>query len=131
MYFCSRTGGAKICFHFDTLRRNLVEVKPCERYSVQQVKKAIADSMGPRPAYLVSEGTFEALVSPLIEDMLQPALDTVSSVKEQLAVIGTESIPDHVKARFPAMQQKIVAVVQDAIEHYSEKTIEMVSTLYP
>lgn len=122
-----RSGGAKIYFHFEKLQQRFQSINPCRRYTLEEVSKAIMESNGTRPTFLVSQATFETMVMPLIREMLPPAHECVREVMAELRHVSGLCVPEDVKLRFPRMAEILKSVVQESVEEFSEKTFEVVS----
>ena len=128
LYFsnCS-IGGAKIRFILhNQLEKCFSSIRPCDKYTLQQVLLVIRKSNGPRPPFFASELAFEALVKPLIEDIQKPALQCVKQVEEELLKVLNASLPLEVLQRFPPIKREIIKVVGELVEECVATTEEKV-----
>lgn len=119
-------GGAKICRIFSELRKEFSKDAPTEEYCLEQVIMAIRNSNGPRPPFYLSEPAFEALAKPLIRDLLEPSIECVQDVMDELRNICNSSFPKDVSVRYPNIVAEVTLIVDGLIEKCSEKTKDMV-----
>ncbi|KAJ1531410.1 hypothetical protein ONE63_000091 [Megalurothrips usitatus] len=124
----NRVGGAKICRIFSELRKEFSKDAPTEEYCLEQVIMAIRNSNGPRPPFYLSEPAFEALAKPLIRDLLEPSIECVQDVMDELRNICNSSFPKDVSVRYPNIVAEVTLIVDGLIEKCSEKTKDMVCT---
>ena len=125
------SGGARICYIFHhTLSRALHGINPLEGLNRKDILHAISNAMGPRPALFVSEMAFELLVKRQIRLLLQPSLQCVELVYEELQRIiqyCLSNLRDF--QRFPILRERMNAVVMGLIRGRLPVTNQMVENL--
>ena len=125
------SGGARICYIFhQTFSEALNDIKPLEGLSRTDVLHAISNAMGPRPALFVSEMAFELLVKKQIRLLLQPSLQCVELVYEELQRIIQYCL-SHLRdfQRFPTLREQMNSVVMSLIRKRLPITNQMVENL--
>ena len=125
------SGGARICYIFhQTLSRALHIIDPLEGLKRTDILHAISNAMGPRPALFVSEMAFELLVKRQIRLLLQPSLQCVELVYEELQRIIQYCL-SHLRdfQRFPILRERMNAVVMGLIRERLPVTNQMVESL--
>ncbi len=125
------SGGARICYIFHhTLTSALNAIDPLEGLSRSDILHAISNAMGPRPALFVSEMAFELLVKRQIRLLLQPSLQCVELVYEELQRIIQYCL-SHLRdfQRFPILREQMNTVVMGLIRERLPVTNEMVENL--
>ncbi len=124
------SGGARICYIFHTtFSEALTQIKPLEGLSRNDILHAISNSMGPRPALSVSEIAFELLVKRQISLLLQPCLQCVELVYEELQRIQYNLSNFRDFQRFPVLRERMNAVVMALIRKRLPITNRMVEDL--
>lgn len=125
------SGGARICYIFhQTFAAALSNIKPLEGLTRTDVLHAISNAMGPRPALFVSEMAFELLVKKQIRLLLQPSLQCVELVYEELQRIiqyCLTRLRDF--QRFPTLRERMNNVVMALIRKRLPITNEMVENI--
>ena len=125
------SGGARICYIFhNTFSEALNAIQPLEGLNRTDILHAISNAMGPRPALFVSEMAFELLVKRQIRLMLQPSLQCVDLVYEELQRIiqyCLSSVRDF--QRFPTLRERMNSVVMSLIRRRLPITNQMVENL--
>lgn len=125
------SGGARICYIFhNTFADALNEILALEGLDRSDVLHAISNAMGPRPALFVSEMAFELLVKRQIRLLLQPSLQCVELVYEELQRIiqyCLSRIRDF--QRFPTLRERMNQVVMSLIRNRLPITNRMVENL--
>ena len=125
------SGGARICYIFhQTFSQALNNIRPLEGLSRSDVLHAISNAMGPRPALFVSEMAFELLVKKQIRLLLQPSLQCVELVYEELQRIIQYCL-SHIRdfQRFPTLREQMNSVVMSLIRQRLPVTNQMVESL--
>ena len=125
------SGGARICYIFhNTFSEALNAIQPLEGLNRTDILHAISNAMGPRPALFVSEMAFELLVKRQIRLMLQPSLQCVDLVYEELQRIiqyCLSNLRDF--QRFPTLRERMNSVVMSLIRRRLPITNQMVENL--
>ena len=125
------SGGARICYIFhNTFSDALNAIQPLEGLNRTDILHAISNAMGPRPALFVSEMAFELLVKRQIRLMLQPSLQCVDLVYEELQRIiqyCLSNLRDF--QRFPTLRERMNSVVMSLIRRRLPITNQMVENL--
>lgn len=125
------SGGARICYIFhNTFSEALNAIQPLEGLNRTDILHAISNAMGPRPALFVSEMAFELLVKRQIRLMLQPSLQCVDLVYEELQRIiqyCLSNVRDF--QRFPTLRERMNSVVMSLIRRRLPITNQMVENL--
>lgn len=122
------SGGARICYIFHhTFSEALNNIKPLEGLTRTDILHAISNAMGPRPALFVSEMAFELLVKRQIRLLLQPSLQCVELVYEELQRIIQYCL-SHLRdfQRFPTLREQMNTVVMSLIRSRLPVTNRMV-----
>ena len=125
------SGGARICYIFhNTFSDALNAIEPLDGLNRSDILHAISNAMGPRPALFVSEMAFELLVKRQIRLMLQPSLQCVDLVYEELQRIIQYSL-SHIRdfQRFPTLRERMNGVVMGLIRRRLPITNKMVENL--
>lgn len=125
------SGGARICYIFHhTFSETLNAIQPLEGLQRSDVLHAISNAMGPRPALFVSEMAFELLVKRQIRLLLQPSLQCVELVYEELQRIIQYCL-SHIRdfQRFPTLREKMNHVVMGLLRQRLPVTNQMVENL--
>eukprot|EP00743_Colponemidia_sp_Colp-15_P002183 GILK01002369.1.p1 GENE.GILK01002369.1~~GILK01002369.1.p1 ORF type:complete len:787 (-),score=132.68 GILK01002369.1:482-2842(-) len=122
-------GGARMSFIFhDVFGRVLAEVDPLDGLSDQEIRTAIRNATGPRPALFVPEISFELLVKKQIQRLEEPSLQCVDLVFEELQrVVQQCEIAEMV--RFGRLRERIVEVVGQVLRRCLGPTNQMISNL--
>ena len=125
------SGGARICYIFhNTFAEALTAIEPLEGLKRSDILHAISNAMGPRPALFVSEMAFELLVKRQIRLLLQPSLQCVELVYEELQRIIQYCL-SHIRdfQRFPTLRERMNSVVMGLLRQRLPVTNQMVDSL--
>ena len=125
------SGGARICYIFhNTFAEALTTIEPLEGLKRSDILHAISNAMGPRPALFVSEMAFELLVKRQIRLLLQPSLQCVELVYEELQRIIQYCL-SHIRdfQRFPTLRDRMNNVVMGLLRQRLPVTNQMVDSL--
>ena len=125
------SGGARICYIFhNTFAEALTAIEPLEGLKRSDILHAISNAMGPRPALFVSEMAFELLVKRQIRLLLQPSLQCVELVYEELQRIIQYCL-SHIRdfQRFPTLRDRMNNVVMGLLRQRLPVTNQMVDSL--
>ncbi|XP_043711310.1 dynamin-related protein 3A-like isoform X3 [Telopea speciosissima] len=105
------SGGARIHYIFQSLFvKSLEEVDPCDDLTDEDIRTAIQNATGPRSALFVPEVPFEVLIRRQIARLLEPSLQCLRFVYDELIKIGRgcESIE---MQRFPVLRKRVDEVL--------------------
>lgn len=125
------SGGARICYIFHHIFSDtLNSIGPLEGLTRSDILHAISNAMGPRPALFVSEMAFELLVKRQIRLLLQPSLQCVELVYEELQRIIQYCL-SHIREfqRFPTLREQMNTVVMGLLRERLPMTNQMVENL--
>lgn len=125
------SGGARICYIFHHIfSETLNSIAPLEGLKRSDILHAISNAMGPRPALFVSEMAFELLVKRQIRLLLQPSLQCVELVYEELQRIIQYCL-SHIRdfQRFPTLREQMNTVVMSLLRERLPMTNQMVENL--
>lgn len=125
------SGGARICYIFHHIFSDtLNSIGPLEGLTRSDILHAISNAMGPRPALFVSEMAFELLVKRQIRLLLQPSLQCVELVYEELQRIIQYCL-SHIRdfQRFPTLREQMNTVVMGLLRERLPMTNQMVENL--
>ncbi|CAI8032109.1 Dynamin-1-like protein [Geodia barretti] len=125
------SGGARICYIFHHIfSETLGTIAPLEGLQRSDILHAISNAMGPRPALFVSEMAFELLVKRQIRLLLQPSLQCVELVYEELQRIIQYCL-SHIREfqRFPTLREQMNTVVMGLLRERLPLTNQMVENL--
>ena len=125
------SGGARICYIFHHIFSDtLSSIAPLEGLQRSDILHAISNAMGPRPALFVSEMAFELLAKRQIRLLLQPSLQCVELVYEELQRIIQYCL-SHIREfqRFPTLREQMNTVVMGLLRERLPLTNQMVENL--
>ena len=125
------SGGARICYIFHNIfAETLNSIAPLEGLKRADILHAISNAMGPRPALFVSEMAFELLVKRQIRLLLQPSLQCVELVYEELQRIIQYCL-SHIRdfQRFQTLREQMNTVVMGVLRERLPVTNRMVESL--
>lgn len=125
------SGGARICYIFHHIFSDtLNSIGPLEGLTRSDILHAISNAMGPHPALFVSEMAFELLVKRQIRLLLQPSLQCVELVYEELQRIIQYCL-SHIRdfQRFPTLREQMNTVVMGLLRERLPMTNQMVENL--
>eukprot|EP01006_Ploeotia_vitrea_P035530 TRINITY_DN65896_c10_g1_i1.p1 TRINITY_DN65896_c10_g1~~TRINITY_DN65896_c10_g1_i1.p1 ORF type:complete len:384 (+),score=215.42 TRINITY_DN65896_c10_g1_i1:38-1153(+) len=124
-------GGARISYIFhDVFARGLEEIDPFDYLTDQDIRTAIRNATGPRPALFVPEISFELLVRKQIERLLSPSLQCVDLVFDELQRVCSQC-ENHVAQlkRFPKLRSALANVVRSMLKDRVQPTKDMIQNL--
>lgn len=122
-------GGARIRYIFsESFAKSLSDLKSTTGLSTTDIRTAIRNAAGPKPALFVPEKAFEQLVKKQIELLRDPALLCVDQVHAELLRI-VASLPAKDLARFPKLRERIVDVATGVLKRNLKETTRMIDTL--
>ncbi|KAI8547669.1 hypothetical protein RHMOL_Rhmol07G0214100 [Rhododendron molle] len=104
-------GGARIHYIFQSIFvKSLEEVDPCDDLTNEDIRTAIQNATGPRNALFVPEVPFEVLVRRQIARLLDPSLQCLRLVYDELIKITRtcEAMEIH---RFPLLRRRLNEVM--------------------
>eukprot|EP01135_Chromosphaera_perkinsii_P003144 Nk52_evm33s236 gene=Nk52_evmTU33s236 len=109
-------GGARICYIFhETFGRTLDMVDPLDGLDVNDIRTAIRNATGPRPALFVPEVSFELLVKKQIKRLEDPSLRCCELVHEELNRIVFQCEGQELM-RFHKLRQQVIDVVNSLLK---------------
>lgn len=105
-------GGARINYLFhENYKKSIMNVDPFEHLTEQDIQTAIKNSAAMNPSLFVPEGAFEVLVKQQIARLLEPSLELVKGVGEELERLILEiKLPE--LNRYYKLQSKMHDVMQ-------------------
>jgi len=122
-------GGARINQIFnETYVHALNSIESTEGLSALDVRNAIRNATGPRPALFVPEAAFEVLTRQQISRLEAPAQRCVDLVFEELQRLALQ-VDRREFQRFPILAQRLVQVTTGLLRERLEPTVEMVDNL--
>ncbi|KAE8742210.1 hypothetical protein FOCC_FOCC012261 [Frankliniella occidentalis] len=110
------TGGAKLHCLFENLETSLLQVKPCEVFSLEQVILAIRLTSGVELPLVLAEHAFDQLMKPLVKRTKEPSLECISEVCRELKNVCRNSFPEETATRFPAAGEEVCKIVDGMID---------------
>ncbi|TMS38016.1 hypothetical protein L596_004832 [Steinernema carpocapsae] len=125
-------GGARICYIFhETFGSTLEKINPLQNLTSLDILTAIRNATGPRPALFIPEVTFELLVKRQIKRLVDPSLNCVELVHEEMQRIvqncGIEIQQE--MQRFPRLYDRINSVVSTVLKSRLVPTRQFVENL--
>jgi dynamin 1-like protein len=122
-------GGARISYIFnDIFGKSLKQLSPFEGLSDDDIRTAIANANGPRPSLFVPEIAFDLLVKKQIEKLLQPGLQCVDLVFDEMQRIAFQCENQEL-SRFPELRDRLYEIVQQQLRASILPTQKMISNL--
>jgi dynamin 1-like protein len=122
-------GGARVYYIFqEVFGHALASINPTQNLTVQDIRTAIRNSMGPRPSLFVPEAAFELLIKPQIKLLEPPALRCVELVYEELMKICHNCNSAELQ-RFPRLHAQIIEVVSAMLRERLGPTSDYVQSL--
>ncbi|KAK6455859.1 Dynamin central region-domain-containing protein [Scheffersomyces xylosifermentans] len=126
-------GGARIYYIYNEVYgAQLAAINPTHNLSIHDIRTAIRNSTGPRPALFVPELAFDLLVKPQIKLLEEPSKRCVELVYEELMKIVHNVCSINVGPelnRYPRLQSKLIEVVSDLLRERLGPTIKYVESL--
>ncbi|KAG5361313.1 Vacuolar protein sorting-associated protein 1 [Yarrowia sp. C11] len=106
------SGGARISFVFHEIYSNGVKaLDPFDQIKDVDIRTILYNSAGSSPSLFVGTGAFEVLVKKQIRRFEDPSLRCVTLVYDELVRIITQILTKPSYHRYPALKEKINAVV--------------------
>jgi len=122
-------GGARISYIFnEVFGRSLKQLSPFEGLDDEDIRTAIANANGPRPSLFVPEIAFDLLVKKQIEKLLQPGLQCVDLVFDEMQRMAFQSENPEL-ARFPELRDRMFEIVQHQLRQLVGPTQKMICNL--
>ena len=108
-------GGARISYIFnEVFGRSLRGLDPFEGLDDEDIRTAIANANGPRPSLFVPEIAFDLLVKKQIEKLLQPGLQCVDLVFDEMQRMAYQSETADL-SRFPDLRDRVFEIVNQLL----------------
>ncbi|KAJ9076648.1 Dynamin- GTPase protein [Entomophthora muscae] len=122
-------GGARIYDIFNFVFGSALQaINPASNLTHQDIRIAIRNSTGPRPALFVPEIAFEILIKPQIKLLEQPSVRCAELAYEELMKI-CHSCSSKELTKFPKLNAKINEVVSDLLRERLKPTTDSVENL--
>ncbi len=122
-------GGARISYIFnEVFGKSLKQLSAFEGLTDVDIRTAIANANGPRPSLFVPEIAFDLLVKKQIEKLLQPGLQCVDLVFDEMQRIAFQSESQEL-SRFPELRDRLYEIVQQQLRANVAPTQKMISNL--
>ncbi len=122
-------GGARISYIFnEILSKSLKNLNPFEGLHDDDIRTAIANANGPRPSLFVPEIAFDLLVKKQIEKLLQPGLQCVDLVFDEMQRMAFQSEMGEL-SRFPQLRDRLFEIVQLQLRSCVGPTQKMITNL--
>jgi len=122
-------GGARINYIFNEIYVNcLLTMSPFDGLSINDIRTAIRNATGPRTALFVPEVSFELLTKRQIARLLEPSLQCVDAVFEELLRIVSQ-LESKELLRFGTLRERVVEVVTELLTECRLPTREMIDNL--
>ncbi|XAR69970.1 hypothetical protein NMG60_11001766 [Bertholletia excelsa] len=110
------SGGARIHHIFQSIFvKSLEEVDPCEDLTDEDIRTAIQNATGPRNALFVPEAPFEVLVRRQIARLLDPSLQCLQLVRDELIKMSHACEMREIQ-RFPVLRRRLDEVVRKFLQ---------------
>jgi len=122
-------GGARIrhIFH-EIFATTLDEIQPTTGLTLNDIRTAIRNAAGPKPALFVPDAAFELLSKRQIEMLKEPAITCAEMVYNELLRIVAELENKDMK-RFLNLRDRVMEVATDMLRKLLSPTNEMIETL--
>ncbi|XP_077223193.1 dynamin-related protein 3A-like isoform X2 [Tasmannia lanceolata] len=105
------SGGARIRYIFQSIFvKSLEEVDPCDDLTDEDIRTAIQNATGPKSALFVPEVPFEVLIRRQIDRLLDPSLQCLHFIHEELIRI-THACEAIELQRFPFLRRRLEEVM--------------------
>ncbi|KAI0223770.1 Dynamin- GTPase protein [Massospora cicadina] len=122
-------GGARIYDIFNIVFGSALQaINPETNLSHRDIRVAIRNSTGPRPALFVPEVAFELLIKPQIKLLEQPSVRCVELAYEELMKI-CHSCSNKELTKYPKLNAKINEVVSNLLRERLTPTVSYVESL--
>ncbi|KAI9189518.1 Dynamin- GTPase protein [Blastocladiella emersonii ATCC 22665] len=123
------SGGARLFHIFDQVfGHSLESMDPVASLSVREIRTAMRNATGSRPALFIPEAAFDLLVKPQIARLEAPALRCVDTVYEELLRLTHESCFPELR-RYPVLRARVLDGVSDLLKEHLAPTRAFVQTL--
>lgn len=124
------SGGARISFVFHELYSNGIKaVDPFEQVKDIDIRTILYNSSGSSPALFVGTTAFELIVKQQIRRLEEPSLKCASLVHDELIRILGQLLQKQVFRRYPALKDKVNAVVATFFKKAMDPTNKLVRDL--
>ncbi len=122
-------GGARINFIFtEIFGKSLMRIDPFDSLTDEEIRTAICNANGTRPALFVPEISFDLLVKRQIARLEQPGLQCVDLVFDELIRMASQCETTEL-TRFPELRDRVVDVVNHMLRKCVGPTQSMISNL--
>jgi dynamin 1-like protein len=122
-------GGARINYTFNELYTNqLNSIQATDGLSDTDIRTAIRNAYGPRSALFIPESSFELLVKRQILRLLDPSLNCVDRVYDELQRIITQLEIKELQ-RFAVLRDRLVEAVHELLNRLRKPTKTMINNL--
>ncbi|KAI9219143.1 Dynamin central region-domain-containing protein [Blastocladiella britannica] len=123
------SGGARLFHIFDQVFGHSLEaLDPVASLSVREIRTAMRNATGSRPALFIPEAAFDLLVKPQIARLETPSLRCVDTVYEELLRLTHESCFPELR-RYPVLRARVLQGVADLLKEHLVPTRTFVATL--
>ena len=124
------SGGARISFVYHELYANGVKaVDPFDQVKDVDIRTVLYNSSGSSPALFVGTTAFELIVKQQIKRLEDPSIKCVSLVYDELIRILGQLLNKNTFKRYPALKEKLHAVVVTFFKKAMEPTNKLVKDL--
>ncbi|VFQ78242.1 unnamed protein product [Cuscuta campestris] len=101
------SGGARIHYIFQNIYvKSIEDVDPCEDLTDEDIRTAIQNATGPKSALFVPEVPFEVLVRRQIQRLLDPSLQCVRFIYDELIKMSHRCMANELQ-RFPVLRRRM------------------------
>jgi replication fork clamp-binding protein CrfC len=122
-------GGARINYIFtEIFGKSLMSIDPFDALTDEEIRTAICNANGTRPALFVPEISFDLLVKRQIARLEQPGLQCVDLVFDELIRMASQCETTEL-TRFPELRDRVVDVVNHMLRKCVGPTQSMISNL--
>lgn len=124
------SGGARIAFVYHELYNNGIKaVDPFDQVKDIDIRTILYNSSGSSPALFVGTMAFEVIVKQQIKRLEEPSLKCVSLIYDELIRILGQLVNKPMYRRYPALKEKLHAVVVGFLKRAIEPTNKLVRDL--
>lgn len=136
------SGGARIHYIFQSIFvKSLEEVDPCEDVTDEDIRMSIQNATGPKGALFVPEVPFEVLVRRQISRLLDPSLQCVKFIYDELIKMSHRCLFSELQ-RFPVLRKHMDDVIgkflrdsllpaESMITHIIAMEMDYINTSHP
>ncbi|GMN45577.1 hypothetical protein TIFTF001_014768 [Ficus carica] len=129
MFTKELSGGARILYIFQTtFVKSLEEVDPCEDLSDDEIRTAIQNAAGIRNCIFVPEVPFEVLVKKQIDRLLEPSLQCLQYVYDELMKISRTCEVAEMRT-FPVLRRNMDDIMRKFLRTSLKPTESMIKNL--